>query len=152
MTEVNDAVVADLPDLVHLRTQMFVAMGPTETVPGWPEHAERWFAALIGSTEHCIKVIRVEGRVVSGALGSLSRSQPSPSRPFGQDLYISNVCTLPEFRGRGYATAVFEAVLDWGRQLPPPVRARLFATAEGHGMYQRAGFVPNTWPVLGVDL
>ena len=153
MTDVEDAAAADLPDLVHLRAEMFAALGTSDTAPGWQEQAERWFTARIGSPGgHCLKVIRVDGRVVSGALGSLSESQPSPTRPFGQDLYISNVCTLPDFRGRGYADAVFTAVLDWGRRQPPPVRARLFATSAGRGMYERSGFVPNAWPVLGVDL
>lgn len=119
---------------------------------GWRGHAERWFTARIQNPGHCLYVVDADGRVASCALGSLSESQPTPARPFGQDLYISNVVTLPEFRGRGYAAAIFEAVLQWGRRQPGPVRARLFATADGRGMYERAGFVPNTWPVMGVDL
>ncbi|GAA3601111.1 hypothetical protein GCM10022223_15980 [Kineosporia mesophila] len=39
------------------------------------------------------------------------------------------------------ATA-FEAVLDRGRLQPPPVRARLFATAQG--LYEHAGFTEST--------
>ncbi len=152
MIDVREAVLPDLPALVGLRTEMFAAMGVPETDPGWRSHAERWFTARIQNPGHCLYVVEAEGRVASCALGSLSESQPTPTRPFGQDLYISNVVTLPEFRGCGYAAAVFEAVLEWGRRQPGPVRARLFATADGRGMYERAGFVPNTWPVMGVDL
>jgi GNAT superfamily N-acetyltransferase len=152
MADVREAVLSDLPALVELRTEMFAAMGVPETDPDWRAHAEAWFTARIDHPDHCIYLVEIGGRGVSSALGSLSESQPTPSRPFGRDLYISNVSTLPDFRGRGYASAVFGAVLDWGRSQSGPVRARLFATADGRGIYEREGFVASTWPVLGVDL
>jgi GNAT superfamily N-acetyltransferase len=152
MPDVREAVPSDLPALVDLRTEMFAAMGVLEADPEWRPTAERWFTARIGQPDHCLYVVEAEGRAVSSALGSLSESQPTPSRPFGYDLHISNVSTLPDFRGRGYAGAAFAAVLDWGRRRPGAVRARLFATADGRGIYEREGFVASTWPVLGMDL
>ncbi|GAB3274104.1 GNAT family N-acetyltransferase [Kineosporia babensis] len=152
MTQVREAVLADLPVLVELRTAMFTAMGVTEIDPDWRPTAQRWLAARIEHPDHCLYVVEDGGQVVSSALGSLSESKPSPARPFGYDLHISNISTLPGFRGRGHAGAAFEAVLNWGRSRPGPVRARLFATADGRGIYERAGFVTSTWPSLGRDL
>jgi GNAT superfamily N-acetyltransferase len=149
---VRAAQLSDLAALVDLRTEMFRAMGTSSVHEQWETEAARWLAAQLVDPGSCIYVVEIEGRVVSCALGTLSESQPSPTRPSGRDLYISNVSTLPAFRGRGYAGAVFAEVLDWGRRQPPPVRARLFATGDGRGLYERAGFTESTWPVLGVDL
>lgn len=148
----RSATLSDLDALVELRTEMFRAIGDHEIHEDWPRHAAQWFTERIDHPDHRICVVETEGRVVAAALGSLSRSQPKPDRPLGWDLHVSNVVTLPPFRGRGYAGAAFRAVLDWGRSRPGPVRARLFATRDGRTMYEREGFRESTWPSMGVEL
>ncbi|GAB6899127.1 GNAT family N-acetyltransferase [Kineosporia succinea] len=149
---VRVATLSDLDALIELRTEMFRATGEHTAHPEWPGRAARWFTARIDHPDHHLSVVEVQGQAVACALGSLSESQPRPARPFGLDLHVSNVVTLPEFRGRGHAGAALRAVLDWGRSRPGPVRARLFATPEGKSLYEREGFRVSAWPSMGAEL
>ncbi|MBT0772793.1 GNAT family N-acetyltransferase [Kineosporia sp. J2-2] len=150
--EVRPAETGDLPALVGLRAEMFKAMGVPETEPQWRAQAALWLGERIDHPDHHLVVVEHEGRVVSCALGSLTESAPTPARAWGWDLHVSNVCTHPDHRGRGFGRIALRAVLDWGRSQPGPVRAKLFATAFGRAMYEKAGFAEVTWPAMRADL
>ena len=150
--KVRAAQLPDLVALIELRTEMFRATGQYDTHEDWPREAARWLSARIGHPDHCLSVVELEGHLVACALGSLSESQPSPVRPRGYDLHVSNIVTLPKFRRRGFAGVALRSVLDWGRARPGLVRARLFATAQGQGLYEREGFRVSAWPSMGMEL
>ena len=89
--------------------------------------------------------------MVACAMGSIRDAAPSPGIPRGRDVLVSNVCTLPDKRGRGYGTAAFKAVMDWARQTGVG-RAELMATEAGMRMYEQEGFAPTQCPALRATL
>ncbi|RNI25185.1 GNAT family N-acetyltransferase [Flexivirga caeni] len=137
--EVRRARDGDEDALVDLRAEMFRAMGMTNDANGWQETARSWFAARLGDPHLGIFVVTQDGSVVACAMGMVRDAGPSPTAPEGRDILISNVCTAPDQRRRGYGQAAFDAVLDWCRAQGVS-RLELMATDAGRPMYERAGF------------
>ncbi len=140
----------DVSDLVALRGLMFEAMG-AGSGGAWRDNAAAWFAERVSDPAYGIVVVTEDGRVVSCATASVRDAAPSPGVPAGGDVLISNVCTYPEDRGRGHGRRAFEAVMEWARGTGVG-RAELMATADGRGMYERAGFVENPCPAMRAPL
>ncbi|GEC98166.1 hypothetical protein KVA01_03210 [Kocuria varians] len=141
----------DVDTLVLLRTEMFRAMGTPSLDGSWAEGARLWFLERIHTSEYGIFVAELDGRVVACSVAAVRDAAPSPSNPCGRDVLISNVCTFPAQRGRGYGQRVFEAALAWARGTGIR-RAELMSTAAGRGMYERAGFVETTFPAMRADI
>ena len=148
---VRAARAEDVPALVELRALMFAAMGVRE-VGEWRSSSARWFADRLESPGFRFAVVEAGGRVVAGATGTLRDIGPGPGVPDGRDVLVTNVCTVPDARRRGYAGAAVGAVVEWARALGV-TRVELVATAEGQPLYRAAGFRedPNTVMRLRVD-
>lgn len=56
---------------------------------------------------------------------------------------LSNMYTLPEYRGRGVGTALVAAAVAHHLKATRVKRIRLHATEQGRPVYARAGFVPG---------
>jgi len=138
-TFVHPAGPSDVEALVHLRREMFAAMDVAEHDTTWRDNAAAWFESHIDDEKHGIFVVEHESQVVACAMGTLQDSAPSPGVPRGGFVVVSNVCTLPSYRGRGMGRLAFNAVMEWARATGA-VRAELMATPAGRSMYARAGF------------
>ncbi len=139
---VRRADADDVAGLVALRVEMFNAMGIDTSDESWRAAAHQWFDSRLDDSECGIFVVEVNGKVVACAVGAIRDAAPSPSCPRGRDVLISNVCTLPAFRGRGLGSAAFDAVLTWARGTGVE-RAELMATPDGKRIYEQAGFAVN---------
>jgi GNAT superfamily N-acetyltransferase len=108
-----------LPDLLRL----------SETA-GWNQTSEDWLRLLELEPEGCFG-ITVDGRIVASATVIT----------YGSELaWIGMVLTLPEFRGRGFASLLMERCLRYCEARG--VRTvRLDATEMGRPVYDRLGFV-----------
>lgn len=146
---IRRAEARDLDALVELRRLMFEAMGTTDNGP-WLQNARDWYAARLDDPTCCFIVVEVDGVVVSCACGLARDATPSPSAPRPGDVLISNVCTLAEYRGRGYARAAFDALMAWTEQIGA-ARLELIATPDGRPMYDAAGFVPTAHPAMRLN-
>ena len=93
-----------------------------------------------------------EGKVLSGAMGSLRLELPSPVNPGGVWGLVNNVATLPEARRRGLARACVTGVLDWLRDETEAGAVELFATGEGSALYEELGFTRTAWPAMRMRL
>ena len=78
----------------------------------------------------------------SGAIW-LQPVQPRP-RPFDGPVspYILSMYTERDFRGRGVATLLVAAMIDWARRRDYP-RLTLHASRQGHPVYARIGFADS---------
>jgi GNAT superfamily N-acetyltransferase len=65
--------------------------------------------------------------------------------PTGRAVRLVNVITLPDHRGRGYATELISDVIDWARRIAAD-RIDLSGTPDGQRIYQRLGFEPTSAP------
>ena len=145
------ATTSDLHDLVGLRADMFTAMGVTDDKPEWRENALEWFRRRIDDPTYGIFVLDHDGKVVACAMSALRDAAPSPSAPKGGDVLISNVCTAPGYRGRGFGLAVFQAAFRWAQRTKAD-RAELMATENGRSIYERAGFTITHNPAMRANL
>lgn len=148
---VRRAVEHDIDDLVDLRAEMFSAMGTPEVSHAWRGSAHSWYAQRLNNPSYGFFVVEMAGQVVSCAVAAIRDAAPSPGNPEGRDVLISNVCTLPAHRGRGFGQRAFDAALAWGRETGV-TRAELMATASGRGMYERVGFAVTEFPAMRADL
>ena len=64
---------------------------------------------------------------------------PSPGNHSGREAYIMNMYTAPEWRGRGLATRLFDALMGDAREAGAQL-VRLHATEDGRALYERSGF------------
>ena len=110
---------SSLPDLLRL-----------STAAGWNQTEADWLRLLELEPEGCFGVEQ-DGRIVASATAIT----------YGRELgWIGMVLTLPEYRGRGFATLLMERCLRWcGERGIATVR--LDATEMGRPVYERFGFV-----------
>lgn len=77
---VRRAVVSDVPALVELRAEMFLAMRSAGVESSeWRTSAQDWFISHLDDARVCIVVVEVEQRLVSTAMAAMRDSAPSPS-------------------------------------------------------------------------
>jgi GNAT superfamily N-acetyltransferase len=97
---------------------------------GWNQTAEDWLRLLELEPEGCFG-IDADGRVAASATVIA----------YGRELaWIGMVLTLPEYRGRGFATRLMERCLEFCQQRGIAT-VRLDATEQGRPVYARLGFV-----------
>lgn len=136
---------------MRLRAEMYAAMAVADHDPAWRTNALAWFRRRVDDPDYGIFVVEDGGEVVACAMAAIRDAAPSPAAPSGRDVLISNVCTAPGSRGRGFGRAVFEAALEWARETGVQ-RAELMATDGGRGIYERAGFAVTQFPAMRVSL
>jgi len=152
-TDVRAARAADADALTQLRASMFEAMGdPHVGDATWQAAARQWFISHIDDPDVALRVVEVDGEVVAGAVAHVRTHLPSPGNVSGRLVTISNVSTLAEHRGHGYARLAFGAVLVWAQESSHAEVADLFATGMGQGMYAAAGFHVHPMPAMRLAL
>ena len=128
----------DIDDLVRLRRVMFDAMDVDHSDPRWAATCAAVLRAGLGGHMEAF-VVEDEGRVVAGGVGMVEQRLPGPGNPSGLHGYVQSMATDPDARGRGYARAVFAALMDWfeGRGV---TSVALHATPYGEPIYRSFGF------------
>jgi GNAT superfamily N-acetyltransferase len=93
--------------------------------------AGRWIAFL---------AMADRGRVVGSGAVWLRSAQPRPGRLSRPEMpYIMSMYTEPRFRGRGVASGLVHAMIEWSTERRYP-RIVLHASKFGHPVYERLGF------------
>lgn len=148
---VRRATPDDAAALAALRAEMFADMGSNGEDDGWLASAVGWFAARMDDPAFCFVVVEVDDAVVACAVGFKRETIPSPGNPSGGDVHVNNVCTLPDHRGRGHASAALAEVMRWAGTTGVG-RGELMATASGRGLYERVGFTVHEYPAMRARL
>jgi GNAT superfamily N-acetyltransferase len=170
------AVPGDATELVRLRRLMFFGMHGRDEPGPWERDAERMARRALrgdggrggeglGEGSHGGGGHRGAGRlgafVVDGdeagpphlaacAVGSVEERLPAPQHPAGRFGFVFSVCTDERYRGRGYARATTEALLDWfaGQGV---TRVDLHASGDAEHLYRSMGFAEHS-TALSMDL
>jgi ribosomal protein S18 acetylase RimI-like enzyme len=59
----------------------------------------------------------------------------------GSEIYIGGMQILPEYRGRGFGTAILESLIEESRQTAKPIRLEVFHNnLPAFRLYQKVGF------------
>jgi GNAT superfamily N-acetyltransferase len=142
---IREAGPDDLATIVHHRRSMFRDMGEgtVEQLDRMAEVARPLLARALadGSYRHWLAVDS-SGHVAGGGGVLLCPWPANPLDPCTERAVILNVYTEAEFRRRGAARLVIEAILDWikARGLRA---ANLHASDEGRRLYEELGFKPT---------
>ncbi|BDM70629.1 N-acetyltransferase [Streptomyces nigrescens] len=157
MIEIRAAAPGDAAELVRLRRLMFRAMNGEDQPGGWEQEAEAVARRLLSGPEPRLGAFVVAGDGAAGAphlaacaVGTVEQRLPAPGHPSGRFGFVFNVCTDPRYRGRGYARATTEALLDWFAEQGVS-RVDLHATDGAEPLYRSLGFHEHSTP-LSLDL
>jgi GNAT superfamily N-acetyltransferase len=87
-------------------------------------------------------LMEVGGRVVAGGGVAVVGYQPTPLDPAPRRAFVLNMYTEPEYRRRGFARQVLEAIVAWCRE-QGFAAVLLHASDAGRPLYQELGFQPT---------
>jgi GNAT superfamily N-acetyltransferase len=137
------ATPADIPTVVHHRKQMFADMGSgtasTREAMGLSTATYLRDAMPSGRYRGWLAET-AEGRVIAGVGIAIYDWPGSPADPAPRRGLVINVYTEPEFRRRGIALRLMNALVEWCREEGFGSVA-LHASADGRPLYERMGFV-----------
>ncbi len=149
---VRSATIDDLPILLHHRREMFQAMGYTEpaALASLDALAEQYFKkALQDRTYHGWLAVEPAGAVIGGG-GVADVTLPAgPHTPALTRPEILNVYVEPDYRRRGIARRLMQAIIEWCRARGD-ASVFLHASDEGRALYTSMGFEPSNEMMLRI--
>jgi len=143
-TKPREATLADLPAIIRHRRGMFREMGFVEeaALDAMEATSSPFIGAALEDGSYRGWLIEAEGRVVSGG-GLVVVGYPSaPQDPSTRRVWLLNMYTEPEHRGRGFARAIVEAMVGWCREQGFGW-VSLHASDAGRHLYEALGFKPT---------
>lgn len=154
MPTIRRATLDDLDTLIALRFALFRDLGkPLDAVAATAlAMAMRAYFTEELPTGRFIGWLACDAS--GAAIGSggfvFVRRPPQPGDHSGHEGYIMNMYTVPAWRGRGVASQLVRAILDFARDAGVR-RVHLHASEQGRPVYERAGFVA-TGAEMGITL
>jgi GNAT superfamily N-acetyltransferase len=137
------AVRGDLPLLVRHRRRMWREIGRwSEADLDRADRAYRtWVLREMAGRRFVAFIIEgPRGKATGSGAMWLAPSQPRPGRLAGEKMpYIMSMFTEPAFRGRGVATRLVRALVEWAAE-HGYARVVLHASKKGRPVYERLGF------------
>ncbi len=112
----------------------------------------QYFAQAIPSGEFISWVAQVEGKIVATSGLIFFQRPPSLRNPSGKEAFILNMNTVPQWRSRGLATQLLQALLRYVQTQTDARRIWLYATPPGRSIYEKAGFKAKQREMLEMDL
>ena len=112
----------------------------------------QYFAQAIPSGEFISWVAQVEGKIVATSGLIFFQRPPSLHNPSGKEAFILNMNTVPQWRSRGLATQLLQALLRYVQTQTDARRIWLYATPPGRSIYEKAGFKAKQREMLEMDL
>lgn len=145
MFTIRLATTDDIETLVRIRVQFLAELGHLNEGAAADEVAEafrRYALRKMPAGEFMAWVAEADGRVVATSGLTFFERPPNATNPAGLEAYLSNMYTLPGWRGRGMAAALVSAAVEHVKRTPAR-RVWLHATDEGRRVYEKAGFVAS---------
>ena len=135
------AASADIPLLCALRTQQLVDEGQ-DPRPDITSAMETYFRDAL-ARDLLVEFLAVEnGRIAATGAVSFLQFPPAFSNPTGLVAYVTNMYTVPAFRGQGLATRLL-VLLERACRERGVARMLLAASSQGERVYRRYGFQPE---------
>jgi GNAT superfamily N-acetyltransferase len=138
------ATPADLEVILHHRREMFREMGGDyeRSLDRFDEASQIYFESAIENGSYFGMIGELAGKVVASGGVVISPWPGSPPNLQPKRAWILNLYVEPEYRHRGFARAVLEALIEWCRQNGFNSVA-LHASEYGRSLYEKLGFRPT---------
>lgn len=149
MYEIRLATLDDVEALAGLRLVFLEEVGNLSAGIDCGELREairRYLIRKMPSGEFLAWVAEGEGAIVGTSGVTLFERPPNGANMAGLEAYVSNMYTVPDWRGRGVGTALITSVIAHLKATRVR-RIWLHATEQGRPVYEKAGFV-----VSGTDM
>ncbi len=147
---IRRATPEDASALTRQRRWMFEAMGEHDEAKLKPmeERFVEWVHERLARGEYLAWLMVDENdTAVAGASLWIREAVISPGNLSGREGLVLNVSTHPDYRRRGFARQLLEALLDWCREHDLST-LMLFATPDGKALYSSLGFESRDFMVL----
>jgi GNAT superfamily N-acetyltransferase len=92
--------------------------------------------------EFLVWVAEGGGEIVATSGVTIFERPPNGANVAGLEAYLSNMYTVPAWRGRGLGSALVATIVEYFKTTRVR-RIWLHATEQGRPVYARAGFVPS---------
>ena len=145
MYQIRLATLDDVEELIRLRLDFLVEVGNLKAgVDGGELGAAMrdYLVRKMPSGVFLAWVAESGGAIVATSGVTLFERPPNGANPSGLEAYLSNMYTLPGWRGRGLGTALVATIVAHLKATRVR-RIWLHATDQGRPVYARAGFVPS---------
>lgn len=143
MPIIRRASMADIDALTALRQDLLRELGEiTDQADLIPliEATRNYFIESLPTDKFMAWVAEVDGKIVGTSGLALFRRPPYPGNLAGSEAYVLNIYTVPEWRGRGVATALVNAIVAFVKTTDVR-RVWLHASRFGKGIYEKVGFI-----------
>lgn len=140
--------ISDIPKLVEMKLKMFEESGHSNLLcDNSYEKICRVYEQLYIEEKACHFVIEEQKSIVACCGGFLNNNIPYCF--FKTDFYgfIGDVYTIPQERGKGYATALTKRTIEWLSEKGAK-EIRLLASEQGRSIYEKIGFTSTDEMVL----
>ena len=143
MYKIRLATLDDVDALISLRLVFLKEVGSLSGGVDCSELGEairHYLVRKMPAGEFLAWVAENEGGIVGTSGLTLFERPPNGANMAGLEAYLSNMYTVPGWRGKGVGTALVKAIIDHVKG----TRARriwLHATEQGRPVYEKAGFV-----------
>ncbi|MBO0792954.1 MAG: GNAT family N-acetyltransferase [Ktedonobacteraceae bacterium] len=140
---VRRATVDDVDQLVQLRLALFQATGDLKSDEPSSELIEAtqvYFLNHLPSERFIAFIAESEGRIIGTSGLVFLEKPPTDENRAGLEAYIMNMYTIPEWRGKGVATSLMQAIIHFVKTTPAK-RLWLRTTEDGKHVYKNSGFV-----------
>jgi GNAT superfamily N-acetyltransferase len=142
----RQATADDAHIVAHQRAAMFrdYLKIPEAEAAAIEAASQPLLAEMIERGEYLAWLIELDGQAIAGGGVILRRLLPRPGGlNGGEEAYILNVYTEPEYRRRGLARVVMSAIIDWCAAREVAV-VSLHASDDGRPLYESLGFAPTS--------
>ena len=149
MSQIRTAIVDDAELIARQRRRMFVDAGQAEDVRMGAMEAAfvPWVRSRLENGTYLGWLASEQDRVIAGAGMWLMDFPPHFLNAQPLRAYLLNFFVDPEFRGRGLARSLLEAVLAEARRREIEV-VTLHASKFGRPLYEETGFLPTNEMML----
>jgi GNAT superfamily N-acetyltransferase len=143
---IRQATIDDIEQLVRLRLAMMAEIaGPDgggvdpDSGKALAEANRSYLEETMPTGEFVAYIVESGGAMVATSGLRVYRMAPHTGNLRGIGAYVLNMYTMPEWRGRGLASALLERLVEHAREAGA-MSVSLRATAAGRPVYERYGF------------
>jgi GNAT superfamily N-acetyltransferase len=143
---IRQANLDDLEALVQLRLSLLREAGNLQSdtpTAALVEAIRQYLTKTLPTGQFVAWVAQVNSEIIGTSGMVMFEKPPVYGNLLGLDAYIMNIYTVPNWRGKGVATALLREIISYVK-MTDARRIWLDATEDGKRLYEKFGFVSTT--------